>query len=50
MFETENTASKAALERSGRGLLLKELENDIAVLLEERDTDMAGKENYRREI
>ena len=45
MFEEENAASKAELERNGQELLIKELENDIAVLLE-----VEGKENYRREL
>lgn len=52
MFKVENSASKAELERSGQEVLLMELENDIAVLLEEKEMELEGRgeENYIREI
>lgn len=49
MFEVENSASKAELERNEQEMLLQELENDIAVLLQEESEGME-KENYTREI
>lgn len=51
MFEVENSASKAELEKNGQELLIKELENDIAALLKEKEMEIGkDKENYRREL
>lgn len=49
MFEVENSASKAELERSEPGSLLKDLENEVAILLEERELEMVEREYNMRE-
>lgn len=51
MFEVENAASKAELGRNRQESLLKDLENDIAVLLEEkRELELAGREKGKYDV